>query len=492
VGGGGTQGSGGGLSSSVASGGVSSQGGALSSGGTTVFGGASGAGGVQGRGGAGVGGTQGKGGGSGSATTSADAGRDVPLVGEDAADAAEAKLDVRTQAPRPSASPDACGKWALTEGVCCAQYCSDDDRSESCDNCGGPGSAMCEVINAKACTSGQWPEVHQVGDDEPWHYSRSTHFGTAPTGACAFGLYGLCTSAVKLADTTLQAKCDTFCQAYPDLCKDPQDITLRGNFTAPQGNYYTQFWSSLPGELDNYLSCGECFQIVRTKNDGTEYAPGESGYTPPIVMTIADSCPCSANSKWCCGSGRDHCGEVKETFKYGCQLPPSPPDPPTDRDPLPDESIHFDLDDVAMARLQTGDANGHIVDGVIPTKYKRVPCPVVGNIHIWLRSQGNEYYFALTVVNLAGLGAAARVEAQLPSGEWLALKRNDSYTLARPQERYGTWATPQVTEPFQLPITLRISDGSGRSVVAKDVIKAWTPSDKSQSESWFIDTGVQF
>ena len=117
---------------------------------------------------------------------------------------------------------------------------------------------------------------------------------------------------------------------------------------------------------------------------------------------------------------------------------------------------------------------------------------MVGNIHIWLRSQGSEYYFALTVVNVAGLGAAARVEAQLPSGDWLALMRNDSYTLARPQERYGTWATPQGAGPFALPITLRISDGSGRSLVAQNIITAWAPSDSSMADNWFIDTGVQF
>ncbi len=502
---GGTQGSGGTRASggSQGSGGTSGSGGVQASGGTKGSGGVQGDGGTQGSGGGNgtggaqaSGGTQGKGGTSGAGTTgnldAADASPDAPLGTGDVADAEPAKLDVRTQAPRPDASSDSCGKWAMTEGVCCAQYCSDDDKSESCDNCGGPGSAKCQVVNAKACTSGQWPEVHQVGGSEDFHYSRSTHFGTAPMGACAFGLYGLCTSAAKLADTALQAKCEVFCKAYPDLCKDPGGITLRGNFTAPQGNYYTQFWSSLPGDLDNYLSCGECFQIERTQNDGTVYTSGASGYTPPIVMTIADSCPCSANSKWCCGSGRDHCGEVKGVFKYGCQLPPSPPDPPADRDPLPSESMHFDLDDIAMARLQTGDPNGTITDGMIPTKYKRVPCPVVGNIHIWLRSLGNEYYFALTVVNVAGLGAAARVEAQLPSGEWLALKRNDSYTLARPQERYGTWATPQGAGPFALPITLRIFDGSGRSLVAKDIIKAWAPTDTSMTDNWFIDMGVQF
>jgi hypothetical protein len=375
--------------------------------------------------------------------------------------------------------------------VCCAQYCKGDNKTENCDKCGGPGSAQCEVVNAKACTSGQWPEVSQVSDSEPYHYSRSTHFGTAATGACAFGLYGICSSSIKIADTNLQSKCDVFCKAYPDLCKDPPGVTFRGNFAAPQGNYYTQFWPSLPGDLDNYLSCGECFRLERTKDDGAELMSGAGGYTPPIVLTVADSCPCSANSKWCCGSGRDHCGEIEGVFKYGCQLPPSPP-PPLDHDPQTDESIHFDLDDIAMGRLQTGDPNGAMPAGVIPTRYKRVPCPVTGNVHVWMRPNASEYYFALTVVNVAGLGAAAKVEAQLPAGEWVALQRDRNYSLSRPQERFGTWALPQGAGPFSLPVTLRISDGSGRALVAKDAIKAWAPADKSLEQMWFIDTGVQF
>ena len=500
---GGTQGAGGASSTGPGqAGGARSTGGttggASSAGGTQGAGGARGAGGVQGSGGAqgmggtsSMGGTKASGGSGGSSTGNRDAAGDnpsidAPLAGDDAK-AAEA----RTQAPRPDASADSCGAWALTSGVCCAQYCSDDNKSESCDKCGGPGSAKCQVVNAKACTSGQWPEVGSVSDNEDWHYSRSTHFGTAPNGACAFGLYGICSTAMKFADTSMQAKCDTFCKAYPDLCKDPSNVTLRGNFAAPQGNYYTQFWSSLPGDLDNYLSCGECFQLVHTQNDGSEYQSGAGGYTPPIVLQVADSCPCSANSKWCCGSGRDHCGEVEGVFKYGCQLPPSPP-PPVDHDPLPGESIHLDLSDIAMARLQTGDPNGTITDGVIPTKYKRVPCPVVGNMYIWMRPNASEYYFALTVVNMAGLGAAAKVEAQLPSGDWVLLKRDSNYTLSRPQERFGTWALPQGAGPFNLPVTLRVTDGSGKALVAKDAIKAWAPTDKTLSENWFIDTGAQF
>jgi expansin (peptidoglycan-binding protein) len=77
---------------------------------------------------------------------------------------------------------------------------------------------------------------------------------------------------------------------------------------------------------------------------------------------------------------------------------------PLDHDPLPNESLHLDLSDIAMSRLQTGDANGMMVDGVIPTRYRRVPCPVKGNIHILLRT-GGEYYFAFSVVNVAGMGS---------------------------------------------------------------------------------------
>lgn len=69
---------------------------------------------------------------------------------------------------------------------------------------------------------------------------------------------------------------------------------------------FFQFWSSLspaiPGDQDNYLSCGECFELIRTKADGTDYAVGEDGYTDPIYLEIVDSCPCDANSKWCCTS----------------------------------------------------------------------------------------------------------------------------------------------------------------------------------------------
>jgi hypothetical protein len=440
------------------------------------------------------------GGGCGGGTSTPDAGTapaDAALVCIGPAVSEDPTL--RHPAPRPDAGADSCGAWALTNGVCCAQYCSTDNTSESCDKCGGPGSAQCTVVSSKACTSGQWPEVHCVSDNEPWHYSRSTHFGLTYGGACAFGLYGLCTTAYKFTDGALQGLCTTFCKTYPDLCSDPPTTTLRGNFAAPDGDYYTQFWPDLPGDNDNYLSCGECFQLVRTKKDGTDYQPGETGYTPPVALQIVDSCPCSANSKWCCGSGRDHCGEVSD-FKYGCPLPPSTQSTlvPADHDPLPNESLHLDLSDIAMSRLQTGDANGMMVDGVIPTRYRRVPCPVKGNIHILIKN-GGEYYFSFSVVNVAGLGSLVSVEARLPSGEWVALIRDPNYTPARPQERFGTWVLPQGKGPFSLPLALRFTDGSWRTIVSEQAVKSWTPPATTDTnlaqfyrDFYYIDTGVQF
>ncbi len=396
----------------------------------------------------------------------------------------------REQAPYPEADPSDCGSWRLVENVCCAQYCADDDTSESCTACGGNDAELCEAVDAKACMSGKWPETHAVSDDEPWHHSRSTHFGLTAAGACAYGLYSLCSSAIDNG-SEFQDRCDAFCTAYPDLCADPEGVTLRGNYAAPQGNYYTQFWPSLPGDLDNYLACGECFEVIHTRPDGSEYQPGEPGFTPPIALQVVDSCPCAPNSKWCCGAGRNHCGEVSD-YTYGCPLPAGTPDPAPDRDPLPDESIHLDLSSIAMARLQSGEPMGAITDGVIPIRYRRIPCPVVGNTYLWLHPSAEPYWFSLSVVNSAGLGSIVSVEAQLPSGDWMPLARDANFTSSRPQERYGSWMTPQGAGPFELPVSIRLTSPSGESIIAQDVIQSWEPADPAMRETYYIDTGVQF
>ena len=232
-----------------------------------------------------------------------------------------------TQAPypeKPNEGTDACSsKWHMQDGVCVAMYCEDDLKSENCDECGGvPGKDGCVAVDSKTGKSGIYPEVHDARNHE-WHYSRSTHYGITYAGACAFGIYGLCN--VKTNSIMESEICQTFCKNYPDLCEDREDskFSFRGNFIAPNGNYYTQFWSSLPGDHDNYLSCGECYELEITQEDGTPYPEGQRR-SDNIIAQIVDSCPCAANAKWCCGSGIDHCKEVD--FKYGC--------------PIPDNSVH--------------------------------------------------------------------------------------------------------------------------------------------------------
>ncbi len=202
----------------------------------------------------------------------------------------------RKQSPYPAVSEkDGCGSWTLIDNVCCVEYCDNEDSTQGCNTCGGHGSAHCKVVDSFACRSGdRGYGFHEIPME--FHYSRSTHFGLTIAGACSFGLYQICGKNVKYSGE-FNTLCDAFCKAYPSLCQDPEGITYRGNFAAPQGNYYTQFWGILEGDQDNYLSCGECFEVYKTKEDGSDYKPGEEGYTPPVLLSVIDSCPCNANGK---------------------------------------------------------------------------------------------------------------------------------------------------------------------------------------------------
>lgn len=378
-----------------------------------------------------------------------------------------------TQSPYPSANSSSCSSWTLVDNVCCPAYCTNNNESTSCD-----GTCPCGTPPAEDCMSGtMYPEVFSVNSSEPWHYSRSTHFGLTDAGACGFGMYGLCTvnsTTASWTDPLLGDTCTAFCTAYPQLCADPEGITLRGNFAAPDGDYYTQFWPSQPGDWDNYLSCGECMEMVMTYPNGSLYQPGDPGYTPPLIVTIVDSCPCDANPKWCCGPGADHCGEID--FTYGC--------------PLPNGSIHLDLSDIAMGRLQ---GNGSLAAGVIPTQYRRVPCPTLGNVYLWLQSGAGEYWFSVAAVNSYGIGSLVALEV-LGAGDtaWTALERNPDYTTSRPQERYGAWTVPSGAGPFSLPIGVRLTSAAGEQIVNMEAITTWTPPATAPEGFYYIDLGVQF
>lgn len=150
----------------------------------------------------------------------------------------------------------------------------------------------------------------------------------------------------------------------------------------------------------------------------------------------------------------------------------------------------MDLSDIAMGRLQ---GNGSLDQGVIPIRYKRVPCPKPGNVYIWLRDGAGPYYFALTAVNTNGVGSVVSIEVQ-ESGQsnWTALEHDPNYTSSRPQERYGAWVLPQGLGPFNVPIGIRITAPDGQQIVNTEAITSFTPPASAPSGFWYIDLGVQF
>lgn len=150
----------------------------------------------------------------------------------------------------------------------------------------------------------------------------------------------------------------------------------------------------------------------------------------------------------------------------------------------------MDLSDVAMGRLQ---GNGSLANGVIPIRYKRVPCPKPGNAYLWLQVGAGPYYFALSAVNTNGPGSLVAFEV-LGSGssEWLALEHNPDYTSSRPQERYGSWVMPQGAGPVNVPIGVRLTSPTGEQIVNLDAITSFTAPAGADADYYYIDMGVQF
>ncbi|CZR51158.1 uncharacterized protein PAC_01033 [Phialocephala subalpina] len=83
-----------------------------------------------------------------------------------------------------------------------------------------------------------------------------------------------------------------------------------------------------------------------------------------------------------------------------------------------------------MTRAQAG----VLVEGVIPTQYKRI-----------------------TAVNAAGLGSI-----------------EDDYPVGHPQERYGAWTLPPNAPVINLPLGIRLTSATGEQTVNELVITNWT------------------
>ena len=142
-----------------------------------------------------------------------------------------------------------------------------------------------------------------------------------------------------------------------------------------------------------------------------------------------------------------------------------------------------------MTRAQAG----VLAEGVIPTQYKRVPCPKAGNVYVWLRGGTGPYWIQITAVNAAGLGSIVGFEIR-PAGQsaWLALIQEDDYLAGHPQERYGAWTLPPNAPPVELPMGIRLTSATGEQIVNELVITNWTASASAIPGFWYIDMGIQF
>ena len=143
-----------------------------------------------------------------------------------------------------------------------------------------------------------------------------------------------------------------------------------------------------------------------------------------------------------------------------------------------------------MGRLQ---GNGSLAAGVIPTQYRRVPCPTLGNVYLWLQDGAGPYWFTVSAVNTFGIGSLLSLEI-MGAGQttWTPLVPNPDYTSSRPQERYGSWVVPQNTGPYNVPVAVRLTSATGEQIVNTEAITTFTAPATAPAGYYYIDLGAQF
>ncbi|XP_059460160.1 expansin-B18-like [Corylus avellana] len=172
-----------------------------------------------------------------------------------------------------------------------------------------------------------------------------------------------------------------------------------------------------PSLYNNGKECGACYKVKCTSN------PACSGKSVRVVIT--DYCPGGV-----CAS----------------------------------DSAHFDLSGTAFGALAVSGEEGKLRDaGVLEVKYSRVTCEYPGKKIAFHVDQGsNPYYFAVVVEYEDGEGDLSGIDLKEEgsgSGEWRAL-----------QQSWGaTWKLDAGGE-LHPPLSIRLTNGGGHKIVAKNVI----------------------
>lgn len=407
------------------------------------------------------------------------------------------------------------------QATSCGGWCRNVAESATCSGCNG--TSNCVSIPLSECQAGYWPDSNSQTGDKNWIYSRSTHYGGTPAGACGYANVPNCyadsttmskgiknnkekiNDIDKKKDSQLQ---DYTCDGIPD---DVLNSKIAGYYAAPQGDYYAQ------NTYGNFLSCGACFEIKCVDDDCST-----DGSDISVYVQIADSCPCVANTKWCCNIW-SHCNELGND-----SISNQPHCYQSDNGLWSDYSIHLDLNDRAFNKLTTGDPDGNSQAGVVNTMIRRISCPAQGNAYLIIDTHSeykddcytvyghsNEpcfYYLAVDPYNIAGFGTTKAVfvyggrlmdtktktfleinnnnNINLEDTELVysnfTLLRNPNYPTNKTQEQYGNWVNEQNVAIF-FPIQFYIEDGNGR-VIGSERIYNFT----NDSVPEWLDMGENF
>ncbi|KAM0828881.1 hypothetical protein ACQ4PT_067247 [Festuca glaucescens] len=155
----------------------------------------------------------------------------------------------------------------------------------------------------------------------------------------------------------------------------------------------------------------------------------------------------------------------------------------TDMNYYPVSRYHFDLSGTAFGAMALPGRNDQLRHaGIIDMQFKRVPCQYPGlTVTFHVQHGSNPYYLAILVEYENGDGdvdqvdimesrpdpAAGSEDGMAPTGEWVPMK-----------ESWGSIWRMDTRRPLQGPFSLRITNESGKTLVADQVIPAdWAPNE---------------
>ncbi|CAL5056734.1 unnamed protein product [Urochloa decumbens] len=173
--------------------------------------------------------------------------------------------------------------------------------------------------------------------------------------------------------------------------------------------------------FENGKGCGSCYQVKCTEHASCSGSP--------VTVVLTDECPDGA-----------------------CQQ----------------EAVHFDMSGTAFgAMAKPGQADNLRNAGRLRVRYSRVPCNWNGmDVAFKVDAGSNPYYLAVLIEYESGDGDLRSVEL-MPSGGggWAPMQQSWGAVW-----RYNSGAA------LQAPVSIRLTSGSGRTLVADRVIPAgWNP-----------------